>query len=68
MDIKVNPESFTRDSLIKFCGIYDDNMKYAFDNRRETFKFNDNVANQLILDAYLPVLKGLTNPLASFKV
>ena len=68
MDIKVNPQSFTRDGLIGMCEIQDNRMKKAFDSRRETFKFNDKVANQLILNAYLPVLKGLTNPLMSFNV
>ena len=60
MDIKVNPESFKREALIGMCDIQDKRMKKAFDSRRETFRFNENIANQLILDAYLPVLKELT--------
>jgi predicted nucleotidyltransferase len=68
MDIKTSPQSYSREHLIKTCELYDESMKKAFDSRRETFKFNDKVANQLILNAYLPVLKGLTNPLMSFNV
>lgn len=68
LDIKVNPESFKREALIGMCEVQDKRMKAAFDARRETFKFSEDAANQLILEAYLPVLKKLTNPLMSFNV
>lgn len=54
MQIKTKPKSFKANDLYNLCETFDSRMKFAFDNRRINYKFDDNVANKLILEAYYP--------------
>ena len=57
MEIKTVPQKFNAASLKKLCLEYDANMKSAFNNRTKTNQFDENFADSLILEAYLPILK-----------
>ena len=56
MSIKTNPKSHKREELYSLCELFDSRMKISFDRRKHNYKFNDSVANRLILEAYYPVL------------
>lgn len=56
--IKTTPENFNKEDLNKLVEEREEEMKKAFDNRTINYTFNEDLANELILDSYLPILKN----------
>ncbi len=56
LNIKIHPEDFKKDYLLNLTLSYEEKLKYHFDNRKINTKFNEDLANNLILDLYKPYL------------
>lgn len=56
MAIKTKPEGFTKDFLTAMYHEAEKSLVYAYENRVVDRKFNEEVANKLLLNLYLPFL------------
>ncbi len=55
--IKTSPESYTKERMLEEAFTWEVILKTSFDNRKITTKFNEDLANSLILELYKPYLK-----------
>ena len=58
MDIKLNPEKHSVTEILEKTEEREQAMKLAFDSRSYNYKFNEEVANSLCQNLYLPQLTG----------
>lgn len=58
MKVKTQPELFTKEQLTENYLDAEKKLVYAFENRVIDRKFSEDVANQLLLDVYLPFLNA----------
>lgn len=56
-DLKTQPEHYKKEDLNNRAAEYDLALKKAFDNRKQTFKFNDNRAEEIALLIYAPLFQ-----------
>jgi hypothetical protein len=56
MGVKTKPENFTKEKLTELFHAEDAKLKEAFEARKYTFRFDEKLANELLLAAYLPYL------------
>ncbi len=56
--IKTEPQYFKVEYLNQCALLSETMLKEAFDKREKNFKFNENLANELIFEAYYPILKN----------
>lgn len=55
-DVKTKPETYSKDKLTEDFHGLDEKMKKVFDSRSINHRFNEDKANALLLQAYLPFL------------
>lgn len=55
--VKTEPERYTREELNLMSDAALGRLKYAYERRKETFKFDADLANRLCLDFYMPFLE-----------
>lgn len=55
--VKTEPERYTKEELNLMSDDAVGRLKNAYDNRKETFKFDVDLANRLCLDFYMPFLE-----------
>lgn len=60
-EVKTKPEKFNRNELNLFAEEYEKRLKVAFDNKKENFTFDYELANELCYDFYMPFLIELNN-------
>lgn len=58
LEIKTEPQSFTKEDLNGMVNIYEDRLKSAFNNRKQTFRFDSKIANSLLYDLYMDIMLG----------
>lgn len=56
LDIKLHPENHKKEDLNKFVDIMEETLICAFANRSETYKFNEKLANEILLEFYTPMV------------
>ncbi len=56
IDIKLNPQKWNKKDLNDICNNQENTLNKSFDNRKNNYKFDDKIANNLILEIYLPYL------------
>jgi len=56
-DIKLNPQNYKVNELIKLIEELDKHLENVFDNREINYTFDNDVANDIIYQCYMPVLK-----------
>lgn len=59
MAVKTQPEKFSRDELNKLAADWEANLALSYEKRLVTTEFNEEVANQLCLSVYRPLIKAL---------
>lgn len=59
LSIKTEPEKFTRDQLNEMSRLADEALKQSFDNRAVNTEFSEEVATQLCLKVYGPLVESL---------
>ncbi len=66
MEIKTKPGRFSVDQLMQAVDALQESMNEAFDSLHEDrcYHFSQTVANQIIVDAYLPILQQSNAPVA----
>ena len=62
--LKINPTLWTIYELKHLYEVNMQNLDEAFNNRGYDYKFNVELANELILHAYLPILNGISRKLS----
>ena len=56
--LKTQPESFTKETLNDMADIFEQKTDTAFSNRAYSYKFDNDFANRLCLEFYLPILNN----------
>ena len=59
--IKTKPETYSKEQMWEDYKTYDAALVNAYDNRKVTHKFNEVIANWLIVDMYFPYLEAYYN-------
>ena len=57
MSVKVTPENHTVEELNRMTEVKEAELVAAYENRSQTFKFNENKLNKALLELYFPVLQ-----------
>lgn len=57
-DIKTNPQKYSKDDVIKLMNDYEKSLEASYNTIKIEYKYNDDVANRLCYDLYMPVLLG----------
>lgn len=57
MDVKTKPEKYTKEQLNEITDKYEAQMKVAYENRKFSYTFNLDYANDFLRRAYLPYLQ-----------
>ncbi len=58
LDIKVNPRNYTKELLNARYVLAEAELKAAYDNRKVNYKFDDDYANDVLRQIYLPYLSN----------
>ncbi len=56
-DIKINPQKHTKEGLLAIIDEMEKDLVRVFEGRKENYKFNNELADNIILDLYLPLLE-----------
>lgn len=56
LDIRLNPEKFSKKDLVEFAKNYQDGLDVAFESCSNHLTFDSKFANDLIMEAYYPIL------------
>lgn len=59
LDIKTNPKNYTRSGLNAEFQIWEQQLQKSFEARKINTTFNENLANQLCLEIYAPIINNL---------
>lgn len=65
--IKTQPETFHKKEIEQLFSNFDIDLKSSFDNRKETFKFNNDFADEICLIMYYDVIEELYNKIRYVK-
>ncbi len=60
LNIKIHPEEYTKEHIINLLDVYEKSLDMTFELEKEKVsktKFNEDLANELILKNYLPILE-----------
>lgn len=56
LDIKINPQSYTLEQMEKVMLKSEENLDKSFNERKQTYKFNEQIANDICCELYKPLL------------
>lgn len=59
MEIRLQPEKFTMDRLTLLYNFYELGLNESYDSRLTDYEFDTDLANEIVLEAYLPILEKL---------
>lgn len=61
MEIRLNPENFTIERLTELSDAYEQVLDGSYLTRQTDYQFDIELANEIVLEAYLPLLENLKN-------
>jgi predicted nucleotidyltransferase len=59
LDVKTHPERYTKAEMNDETNWWEEKMKRTFDSRNFNYEFDNDLANQMVYDMYMPLLKGM---------
>ena len=61
LEIKTEPERFSKSMINEFVDRYETALVEEFESRRESFAFDEDTLNEVLMAIYMPILKNYKN-------